>query len=212
MNILFTSDLHGYIAAYTRFSEILSNKKYDVGIISGDLVSFSHNKLKSENHIKEILHQANKRIFFIMGNDDGVIGHDWSDTTLLLNPNLKKIKYEKINFVGYQYTNPVVGGPFEKTGEEQMKDLPQLIELIDSNTIFISHGPPYGILDQVYDKQHVGSVALRKLVERKKPIFHLFGHIHEAHGIHGNSINGAYPILRKFVSIDLTHHMVNFVE
>ncbi len=72
----------------------------------------------------------------------------------------------------------------------------------DDVNILITHGPAYGILDWTHDwdtgeKMHVGCydllVRLRQLSELK---LHVFGHIHEPHGIVGGvhaglSVNAA---------------------
>ena len=43
--------------------------------------------------------------------------------------------------------------------------------------------PPVRILDRTYDGRHVGCEDLRRAVEEKRPRLHVFGHVHEAHGI-----------------------------
>ena len=203
MRILFSSDLHGHIGAYKRFSELLSEEQFDLGILGGDLMSYSQDKEETERTIKEILHRARTRILFIMGNDDGILDYDWDDTELLNNCNMKRLPIGNHTFLGYQYTNPFVGGPFEKTEQLQREDLPILKGLIESSTVLVSHGPAFGTLDVTFSGDHVGSRALRTLVEESNPLFHLFGHIHHSAGIQGRSINGAYPDLGKFVSLDL---------
>lgn len=55
--------------------------------------------------------------------------------------------------------------------------------------ILITHTPPNGIggLDKIHDGTSVGCEELaRKLVDdgEVKPALHLFGHIHEARGVH----------------------------
>jgi len=60
-------------------------------------------------------------------------------------------------------------------------------DLIPSDTdILITHGPVYGILDQVDreggDKEHTGCPSLLKRIQEIKPRFHVFGHIHEDYG------------------------------
>lgn len=51
--------------------------------------------------------------------------------------------------------------------------------------VLITHGPPHGILDfTCYDKLHVGCEELLPRVMKIKPMLHLFGHIHETHGVH----------------------------
>ncbi|KAA8648538.1 uncharacterized protein ATNIH1004_004423 [Aspergillus tanneri] len=49
--------------------------------------------------------------------------------------------------------------------------------------IMLTHGPPYGILDQVVPgHQSVGCEHLYRATERAKPRLHVFGHIHEGYG------------------------------
>lgn len=53
----------------------------------------------------------------------------------------------------------------------------------DSTDVLITHGPPFGVLDQVSRQEHVGCVDLRKRVEEVRPKLHVFGHIHESYGM-----------------------------
>lgn len=56
--------------------------------------------------------------------------------------------------------------------------------LIPTDTdILITHGPPYGILDENIYGIHCGSKSLRDKVEIIKPKLHVFGHIHEQGGL-----------------------------
>jgi Icc-related predicted phosphoesterase len=62
-------------------------------------------------------------------------------------------------------------------------------DMIPENTdVLVTHGPPYGILDQCPDWQDhtksvsVGCEELLKAVQRIKPRVHIFGHIHEGYG------------------------------
>ena len=53
--------------------------------------------------------------------------------------------------------------------------------------ILITHSPPLAILDQCEGGRamlgHAGSASLRARVDDLKPKLHVFGHIHEAHGM-----------------------------
>ena len=55
---------------------------------------------------------------------------------------------------------------------------------IPSNTdILITHGPPFGKLDTNANQYKTGCDDLLKTVEKIKPKYHIFGHIHEAYGM-----------------------------
>lgn len=165
--------------------------------------------LEKETEFKAILSLAKKPVFFIMGNDDGLVTREWTSEGQIQNINQRRIEINDMNTVGYQYTNPFVGGLFEKTEKQQKNDFRKLLKLVDSRTILVTHGPAYGYFDKVSgypwkdNDVSVGSKALRWLIERARPKLHLYGHIHKGFGINGKEINGAYPLQRRFVSIDL---------
>jgi Icc-related predicted phosphoesterase len=63
--------------------------------------------------------------------------------------------------------------------------------------VLITHGPPFGILDQTAPGEaHLGCEELLNAVEEKKPRVHLFGHIHGGAGTFENRatrfMNAAY--------------------
>ncbi len=96
---------------------------------------------------------------------------------------------------------------FEKENKEQWafteekiySDLEREFKKLEGQkVILVSHDPPYEILDQVKQEYrqyalgtygerakdgHVGSVGLRKIVDKYKPMLHIFGHIHESKGV-----------------------------
>lgn len=49
--------------------------------------------------------------------------------------------------------------------------------------ILVTHGPPVGYRDQTMMGEHVGCVDLLEATQRVQPIVHVFGHIHDAHGV-----------------------------
>jgi hypothetical protein len=68
----------------------------------------------------------------------------------------------------------------KKRGE----DIDSVWKLIPSDTdVLITHGPPMGVLDKSISGEHTGcDRLLYHVVERVKPIYHIFGHIHESSG------------------------------
>lgn len=49
-----------------------------------------------------------------------------------------------------------------------------------SKILFVSHAPPYNTnLDILRNKEHIGSVAVKKIIAEKQPYITLHGHIHE---------------------------------
>ena len=49
--------------------------------------------------------------------------------------------------------------------------------------ILITHGPPFGILDETVSGMNVGCEDLLETIRQTKVKLHVFGHIHEAYGV-----------------------------
>ncbi len=54
----------------------------------------------------------------------------------------------------------------------------------DDTDVLVTHGPPMGTLDKTLRGEPVGCEALRDRVAQIRPRLHVFGHIHEAYGVH----------------------------
>jgi predicted phosphodiesterase len=54
----------------------------------------------------------------------------------------------------------------------------------DDTDVLVTHGPPMGVLDKTLRGEPVGCEALRDRVAQLRPRLHVFGHIHEAYGVH----------------------------
>jgi len=54
----------------------------------------------------------------------------------------------------------------------------------EGTDVLITHGPPAGVLDLVFDGSRAGCADLRAAVHRVRPQLHVFGHIHEGYGVH----------------------------
>jgi uncharacterized protein len=79
-----------------------------------------------------------------------------------------------------------------------------LIKLVKSNSILVSHAPPYNTFaDTMSNKNHVGSKAIRKVIEEKQPILSLHGHIHESVNITKKFIDNIG--LTKIISVGNYH-------
>ena len=53
----------------------------------------------------------------------------------------------------------------------------------DDVDVLITHGPPFGILDDTIQGQRVGCEDLYMKVTKLKPKYHIFGHIHYGYGM-----------------------------
>ena len=120
---------------------------------------------------------------------------------------VKLLMHEAIEIEGYKIYgspwSPEFGGwaynYHRLTGQTMWQDIP------DNTEILLTHGPLYGVLDYCHGG-HVGCTDLRRKVERLPYLkYHLFGHIHEAHGI---EMFNQVTCLNSSI-MDGTYHFVN---
>ena len=112
------------------------------------------------------------------------------------------IYVHKMNFMGIGCgipTTPFVPWSVDLTEEDARR------YLTDPHTdfIFITHSPPLGCLDEMVNRQHVGSIAIRAFIETTRPSFAVCGHIHENWNrqsqINGIPVINAGPLGYEFV-------------
>jgi len=151
----------------------------------GDMVEFNRFIVWWEN-------LPYKHKIFVPGNHDRIVEQDvalcknWLLGTHLLVDDMVEI--EGIKIYGSPYTPEFCNWAFMLTHQEELEDKwSRIPERID---ILVTHGPPRGILDEagwelvdgVWTDRHVGCIELRKAIERVKPLYHIFGHIHSQGG------------------------------
>ncbi|MFH1957843.1 MAG: metallophosphoesterase [bacterium] len=155
----------------------------------GTYLSLSEIQSKQEKNLREIcklLQLAGIPVFMLIGNDDHIPDSDW-DKTLeefgITNLNLKTHNLGPWKITGFQYVPPTPWNTNNELPEEKLfKMLRPIEKRVDTNTIFVTHGPPRNVLDRLNNGLHAGSESIRELVEKKQPAFHIFGHIHESFG------------------------------
>lgn len=92
------------------------------------------------------------------------------------------IEIKGIKFWGSPNTRIFMNWAFMLTAEQLKENWAQIPEDID---IVITHGPPFGILDQATETgTHLGCPFLRARIKEIKPKYHIFGHIHGGYGVY----------------------------
>jgi Icc-related predicted phosphoesterase len=154
----------------------------DLLIHAGDLTmnSLSAEKLIDFNDWLGELPHAYRVV--IPGNHDFVV-EELSKRQLITNATLlinDGIEILGLNIWGSPAT-PLFGEAF---GVPSDLDRAKLYSRIPADTdILVTHGPPFGILDQSPDSDyHAGCHQLLATVRRVKPMIHVFGHVHAAYG------------------------------
>lgn len=101
------------------------------------------------------------------------------NATLLVDEG---IEIEGIRIWGSPVT-PLYGAAFGLSSAEDRRR--HWAKIPTGTDILITHGPPKGILDrEAPEEPAAGCPELALAVERVRPRFHIFGHIHNGRGIH----------------------------
>jgi len=172
MKILAAADIHG---AQYRLNIILDNiEKYspDLVVICGDITQFGPGEIATN-----FLNQIPVETLAVPGNIDTPDVGKAIDESKAENIDLKRIVKDKISFVG-------MGGETISLTNliSDNKDKKSINEIIDEETILVTHVPPYKLQDKVYVGRHIGSKELKNLVEKYHPRLVLCGHVHEDPG------------------------------
>ena len=110
--------------------------------------------------------------------------------------NCHYLEYSSVNIFGlkiYGFPGSLIK-PHGNRGAFQFKaesvENKERINAIPTDTdILVTHGPPYGVGDEVSTGTNEGNIELMKQVkDRIKPILHIFGHIHEDYGAWTNEV------------------------
>jgi len=175
MRFIVISDVHGRDRVIRWTNRLVSELEADGVIVLGDITHFG-----PPGWAGEFLGQLKGSVYAIPGNCDppGVLEQIEKHAVSL---HRKKITLEGHVLVGFGGSNPTVfETPFEMSEDEIAK---RLAPLAEKGMVLISHCPPQGYLDMVTGNRHVGSLAIRKVVETFVPEAVVSGHIHEARGL-----------------------------
>ncbi len=189
--------------------------KGDVLIHAGD-VSYRGEKLEIEDFLTWFRKQEFAHKIFIAGNHDFLFEKaKLKDLDQIIPPDIIYLNdngttIDGINIWGSPITPKFFNWAFNRSRGE---DIRKHWEMIPQNTdLLITHGPPYGILDQVANEQHVGCKDLLNTIKELKPKVHVFGHIHESYGttknlgikfINASQVNESYDLINKPIIFEL---------
>lgn len=209
MKIVFISDTHG------QHRKLKNLPKADLIIHGGDV-----SKLGQAHEVEDFIHwflrldYAHK--IFIAGNHDFYFedySRDFIQKKLTSNCHYlcnSGVEIEDVKIWGSPVTPTFFNWAFNVN---RGKPIQKYWNMIPSDTdILVTHGPIGGILDRTTSNINAGCDDLLKTVNKVKPKFHLFGHIHEAYGkekvkettfVNGSLLNQKYELVNSPVEIDL---------
>ena len=208
MRLLASADLHGKHSVYEWLVRTASDQRVDAVVLGGDLLGcpegFSTPE-QAQRHeawlVSDCLNSAGLPVFYVMGNDDLVELQPGSER--LQSIHGRRLQLGQWTFVGYQYSLPFMGGPFEKPEASIHLDVVALEGLLDADTIFVSHSPALGILDSGIGDTQIGSSSLRDLLLRNPVRAHIHGHSHSDFGRQGLHFNVASAGRERAILLDL---------
>lgn len=175
MRFLVLSDIHGRERVADWANKKISELGADAVIVLGDITHFG-----PADWAASFLSRLNAPIYAIPGNCDPPLVLDYIPKSANLL-HARSMKVGNDTFIGLGGSNPTIfDTPFELEEEEIESTLRPLME---HDAVLITHAPPKGINDMVPSGQHVGSTAIKALVDEYRPKVVLSGHIHEARGI-----------------------------
>lgn len=179
MKLLLFSDLHCNAQAARKLVEQARNVEVIVG--AGDF----GNIRRGIDITIDILKVIEKPAVLVPGNSESESElaeacRDWPSATVLHGSG---IEIEEVAFYGLGGGIPIT--PFgswsydftEEQAERLLADCPE-------GCILVSHSPPQGAVDLSSFGKSLGSVAIRKAMERKQPKLVVCGHIHASAGKH----------------------------
>lgn len=208
MRVLASADVHGRLAVYEWL--LTAARQHEVGaiVLAGDLLGCldgletPEDAQRHEAHtLTNLLAAAVVPVLYIMGNDD-LVELD-SHFAQVQSIHGRRVALGAFSFVGYQYSLPFMGGTFEKPDVDIETDLTLLTNLVDTQTVFVSHSPALGILDPGVGESRIGSGSLLRFLETKPFLVHLHGHSHAGFGRCGKHMNVASAGKTRAMIIDL---------
>ena len=128
-----------------------------------------------------------KHKVFIGGNHDFMLEEDREAFLEMLPDNLIYLENETREIEGIKiWGSPITPYFFNFAFNRQRgKAIRCYWEEIPSDTdIVVTHGPPFGIGDRTLKGINAGCEDLLEILQKIKPKYHVFGHIHEAYGIY----------------------------
>lgn len=208
MQIVAISDTHG--------------KHRDLKIPDGDIlihagdVTRGGTKEKVIDFLKWFAEQKHTYKVFVAGNHDFYFEETDSNKIRRLIPkniiylNDSGVEINDLKFWGSPITPWFNNWAFNRNRGSEIK---KHWDLIPNDTdVLITHGPPFGILDETVYGKRTGCEELLLRVYQVKPQYHIFGHIHEDYGsfakgettfVNASVLDDWYEMKNKPVILDL---------
>lgn len=195
MRLLAFSDLHRDRRRAERLAELARDA--DVVIGAGDFASI---RLGLERTLEPFLGLDTPAVLVPGNNEsDSALWRacaDWSAARVLHGEGTE---IDGVQFFGLGGGVPVT--PFPWSFDLNEDEAAAKLETCPEGAVLVSHSPPKGYVDEAHGR-HLGSEAVLRAIERKRPRLTVCGHIHQAWGqeaaVAGTSVVNLGPEGRFF--------------
>ncbi|CAM4247421.1 metallophosphatase domain-containing protein [Gillisia limnaea] len=179
----------------------------DVIVHAGDITE-SGTKKETLDFLKWFAALPHPHKILIAGNHDFFLEKNQQNLQAIVPQNIHflinhGVRINNVNFWGSPVTPGDGSWAFNK---KRGSELLMHWNLIPENTDFlITHSPPYGFLDELDNKHHIGCEKLLKRIEDLKIPNHIFGHVHNDYGI----VRTKNTVFINSASLDGRHRQIN---
>lgn len=179
LKILCVSDVHARNEAIEWIKELIESHKPHLVLIAGDITH--RGPLSFAKEFIQAIRSKETPFLAVHGNIDPPEVKEFLEE-IEASIHARKKEFKGIEFAGFGgSTQTPVFTPSVYSEEEIGKTLN---ELVGEKTFLVTHCPPFGTkADEVMNGVHVGSHSIRKVIEEKKPIACVCGHVHETTGV-----------------------------
>lgn len=175
MKVLVVGDIHGSDSGVRRTIDWADEIEPDLLLVLGDITHFG-----PVGFATKFLRKLKVKTLVLPGNTDPISLLE-SLEDLGVNLHNKRIQVGDQTFVGFGASDPTPFDTLFEIPDQEIYD--SLASIMEKDAVLVTHAPPYGRLDVVSGSGHVGSKAVRRIVDEFKPKLAIFGHIHEARGV-----------------------------
>jgi len=174
MRLLAAADIHGYQHRLNLVLGQIDRHQPDLVVLCGDLTQYGPAETAT-SFLNQILVQT----LAVPGNIDTPDVGDGITRSTAKNIDRRRVVIYDIPFIGIGGRPPTHLATTLIATENGMRPLR---DLVDADTVLVTHVPPYKAMDRMALGPHGGSKDLRRLIEECQPRLVLSGHIHEDPG------------------------------
>lgn len=173
MRIYAIADMHSREDREKKAIDLASSS--DLALICGDITHFG-----PAEHARDFLSRMPVKTLAIPGNCDPLDVLQAIEASGAINLHAKAHKFNGCDFYGFGGAMPGMIKTIFEIPEEKIYE--ELSRIAVERGILVTHAPPKGHLDHTFHGFDIGSESILRIIEEKKPVINVFGHVHEAVG------------------------------